>query len=102
MIARAKPHAPRDFCPADVGPGSSLLVPSDWRTRQKNPHKRTESLQRGEWAVSANLRHRWLMRRAGETPGSRRWRVEKVCRRMFGAFAIFGQRSPEFAEYPMG
>jgi len=37
--------------------GSSLLVPSDWRTRQKYPNKRTESLQRGEWAVSASYRH---------------------------------------------
>lgn len=31
--------------------GPSLLVPSDWRTRQKYPNKRTKSLQRGEWAV---------------------------------------------------
>jgi hypothetical protein len=33
---------------------SSLLVPRDWQTRQKYPNERAESLQRGEWAVSAN------------------------------------------------
>jgi hypothetical protein len=36
--------------------GSSLLVQSDWWTRQKHPNKRTESLQRGEWTVSARRR----------------------------------------------
>jgi hypothetical protein len=35
-------------------PVTSLLIASDWRTRQKYPNKRTESLQRGERAISAN------------------------------------------------
>jgi hypothetical protein len=44
---------PAGIALSGVSSGSSLLVPSDWQTRQKHPNKRTESLRRGPRAIGA-------------------------------------------------